>query len=219
MRKGSKMTIEQRQRLSEGLRLHPRRYWLGKTFSEEHKRKLSLTAKRMKRRPPKGYWNSKGSIPWNKGIPMKENAKLKLSISKKGQTPWNKNKKCKNISKKMIGNTNGKGNKNRIFKIDTRIKMREAKYKRNLKLNPNYEPITRNKRIAKNGGFHSKREWETLKAQYNWTCPCCKQTEPNIKLTRDHIIPILIGGSNNIENIQPLCFKCNRTKFTNYIKY
>ena len=69
------------------------------------------------------------------------------------------------------------------------------------------------------GGTHTFAQWENLKAQYNWTCPCCKEAEPKIKLTKDHIIPIIKGGSNNIENIQPLCFKCNRDKYTNIIKY
>lgn len=61
-------------------------------------------------------------------------------------------------------------------------------------------------------GSHSVVEWETLKAQYNWTCPCCHKFEPEIKLSVDHIIPLIRGGSNNIENIQPLCRSCNCKK-------
>jgi len=37
-------------------------------------------------------WN-KGKSSWNKGIPMSEESKRKLSESKKGQIPWNKGKK------------------------------------------------------------------------------------------------------------------------------
>lgn len=68
-------------------------------------------------------------------------------------------------------------------------------------------------------GNHTLADWEILKAQYNWTCPCCGRREPDIQLSLDHIIPLIKGGSNNIENIQPLCRLCNSIKGTNIIKY
>ena len=68
-------------------------------------------------------------------------------------------------------------------------------------------------------GFHTLGEWENLKAQYNWTCPGCGKKEPKIKLEEDHVIPLTKGGSDNIENIQPLCRSCNAKKYTKIIKY
>lgn len=79
----------------------------------------------------------------------------------------------------------------------------------------------RRHRIRKynNGGSHTLGDWDNLKAQYNWTCPSCKKREPEIKLSEDHIIPVSKGGSDNIENIQPLCHSCNCKKWTKIILY
>lgn len=77
----------------------------------------------------------------------------------------------------------------------------------------------RRARKFKNGGSHNLEEWNNLKKQYNYTCPCCKKQEPEIKLTEDHIIPLSKGGSDYIENIQPLCGHCNCKKQREIIKY
>lgn len=74
-------------------------------------------------------------------------------------------------------------------------------------------------RIKKETGTHTYGEWELLKKQYNYTCPCCKKAGPEIKLTEDHIIPLSRGGSDLIENIQPLCLSCNSKKHSTTIKY
>jgi len=70
----------------------------------------------------------------------------------------------------------------------------------------------RRTRIKGNGGYYTDLEWEGLKEQYNHTCLCCGQSEPNITLTVDHVVPISMGGSNDISNIQPLCERCNKSK-------
>lgn len=68
-------------------------------------------------------------------------------------------------------------------------------------------------------GNHTAIEWNELKQKCKFTCLRCKEVEPKIKLTEDHIIPISKGGSNNIDNIQSLCIKCNQIKNNKVIIY
>lgn len=73
----------------------------------------------------------------------------------------------------------------------------------------------------KNGaiGSHTFDDWKTLKERYNFICPSCHKSEPEIKLTEDHIVPLSKGGSDDIENIQPLCKYCNSKKNIKTMRY
>ena len=68
-------------------------------------------------------------------------------------------------------------------------------------------------------GSHTEEEWQELKAFYKFKCLCCGKEEPEIKLTRDHVIPLTQGGANSINNIQPLCARCNSRKNYKHIDY
>lgn len=58
-------------------------------------------------------------------------------------------------------------------------------------------------------GSHSLAEWAALQEKCGHRCACCGAAK---RLTRDHIVPLSRGGSDWIENIQPLCKSCNCAK-------
>jgi 5-methylcytosine-specific restriction endonuclease McrA len=62
-------------------------------------------------------------------------------------------------------------------------------------------------------GTHATQEWIDLKKIYGNKCVRCGEKEyPGHALTIDHKIPISLGGTHNIDNIQPLCARCNSSK-------
>lgn len=56
---------------------------------------------------------------------------------------------------------------------------------------------------------------QTIKERDNFTCKVCGNStynEPNLLLEIDHIIPVSKGGYTVEDNLQTLCWKCNREK-------
>ncbi len=54
-----------------------------------------------------------------------------------------------------------------------------------------------------------------IKERDNFTCKICNNSiynEPNLLLEIDHIIPVSKGGCTVEDNLQTLCWKCNRSK-------
>jgi 5-methylcytosine-specific restriction endonuclease McrA len=147
----------------------------------------------------------KGSVSPNKGKKFTKEWKENLSKAHKGLKLSDKAKA------NLLYYTTGK---NSFNYIDGRSK--DPKWRSWIKNKRGYlKRLKRNSTI----GSHTFGEWETLKIQYNFTCPRCDKTEPEISLTRDHIVPLSKGGSDNIENIQPLCLKCNLWKHTKIINF
>lgn len=67
------------------------------------------------------------------------------------------------------------------------------------------------------GGNYTRKEFRELCAKYDHRCLCCGERFD--KLEADHVTPLSRGGSNGIENIQPLCRGCNRKKADREIDY
>jgi len=79
--------------------------------------------------------------------------------------------------------------------------------------------FTRRARESGADGKITAKEWRELKKKYNYACLCCSRREPEIKLTLDHVVPLVKGGKNIISNGQPLCQSCNSKKGTRIIDY
>lgn len=143
--------------------------------------------------------SKKGKPSNRKGVKLSLETRLKISASKKGKPVHSQMQKNKwKETRKGVGN---------------------SAYKHGKTGDQSYWRKIRQTREREAVGFHSEGEWQTLKAQYGFTCPACKISEPKVNLTRDHIIPLVKGGSHFIENIQPLCQSCNSRKHTEIIKY
>lgn len=70
--------------------------------------------------------------------------------------------------------------------------------------------IKRNRRAAKlSTGTITTAQWEQVKEAAGHRCVACHKA---LKLSMDHIIPLVKGGPHTIENIQPLCHSCNSRK-------
>jgi len=144
----------------------------------------------------------KGKVSPRRGIKLSKEIRLKMSNSQKG-------KKVSEKTKEKLRQIN-KGSKHPQWKGGrTKKEISWQKNKRNRVI----------KRLKVESLSHTYGEWELLKKQYGYKCACCKKTEPEIKLTEDHIIPLSKGGSDLIENIQPLCGSCNCKKMTKIIKF
>ena len=111
-----------------------------------------------------------------------------------------------------------KANPEPILKHDKRWRennpdKHKAKLVRWRKENPskNHEYQIKRRQYETNGKF-TARDWRALLDRYGHQCLACHAIDK--KLVADHVIPLSRGGTNTIDNIQPLCELCNMKKHT-----
>ena len=78
---------------------------------------------------------------------------------------------------------------------------------------------THRKQISE--GSHTEKQWLEKLREYDH-CAICNEKWENIPprpdrryknvWTKDHIIPLTKGGTDDINNIQPACYRCNSSK-------
>jgi 5-methylcytosine-specific restriction endonuclease McrA len=59
-------------------------------------------------------------------------------------------------------------------------------------------------------GEHSNTEWQEILSLYGRRCLVCGTVD---NISKDHIVPLVAGGTNWPWNLQPLCMKHNREKW------
>ena len=98
---------------------------------------------------------------------------------------------------------------------DKILKQKRESYQRN---KASYRIWSRAGKARKAGaiGSFGLKEWTDLISQFDDHCVCCWDT---VKLTMDHVVPVSMGGTNCISNIQPLCKTCNSRKRTETVDY
>lgn len=153
--------------------------------------------------PKESHWNWKGGIENN---PKYRSARL-LKWKSENKDKVKESAKKYRVKMKLV-NPDKKREYDRKW-----IKKDIAKKKRY------FNNSIRSFKIKGSRGKFTMEQWEALKSKYSYMCLCCKRFEPDIKLTIDHVVPIIMGGSNNINNIQPLCINCNSAKNRNEADY
>lgn len=61
-------------------------------------------------------------------------------------------------------------------------------------------------------GTHTLAEWLEIVKKYGNKCLRCLSSGADVELTKDHVVPASVGGTNYASNLQPLCRSCNSWK-------
>lgn len=121
------------------------------------------------------------------------------------------------LNKKKISDNAKEKRKNPSFIKANRERVREW-VSNNIERHRELHKIRESKRRARllGKGSFSLEEWNSLCSKYDNRCLCCGELK---MLTIDHVVPVVMGGRNTIDNIQPLCMACNSRKHDKTIDY
>jgi len=96
-----------------------------------------------------------------------------------------------------------------------RKKIYDAKYKKRHRIRVNHN-VGKRRVLKKNAlGSHTHEDWLLVLRLSKGVCNGFGRDAHHVgirNLTKDHIVSLKKGGTDYIENIQPLCFSCNSRK-------
>jgi hypothetical protein len=137
------------------------------------------------------------------------------------EAKWIDPQKVNDRAKKWYQANKEKGKtRARQWVIENRDRHRETK-RQYARKHPDQSLENLHRRLARKrgvtGGHFTEQEWQALLVKYGHKCLRCGRT--NVKLERDHVIPLGPPHSDEIGNIQPLCRSCNAWKGRKVIDY
>jgi hypothetical protein len=139
-------------------------------------------------------------------------------------TPWQKYccVECKRVDlfhKWYKKNSARKAVTERLWRLSNpdKEKNRHLSWRRS---NPDRSLNQRTRRRALKSGaigeHYTREQFRDLCSLAGNICLCCGRAK---RLTADHVIPLSKGGSDSIDNIQPLCINCNSSKGIQIVDY
>jgi 5-methylcytosine-specific restriction endonuclease McrA len=181
-----------------------------------------ITRQQAKREGLKHYFTGKNCINGHSCIRFVSNGGCSKCLNIQCKNYWIKYNDKEKLRAREYRKTHPEQNReqSRRWRKNNPEKIKEINriYSKNNRQYRNFLQVQRIKRQRLVGKF-TFNEWIKIKKTYNYTCLCCLKKEPEIKLTQDHVIPLIKKGLNIASNIQPLCRSCNSKKGTQIIDY
>jgi len=92
------------------------------------------------------------------------------------------------------------------------ISMRRKKWVEKNRLHVNTKNRNRHALKMNAHGTHTLKELIEVCDMCNWQCVYCHKKLNKKTVTADHVVPLIVGGANSIDNILPSCSHCNISK-------
>lgn len=92
------------------------------------------------------------------------------------------------------------------------VRQQRSKYRRENRPIMSVREHARRARVMGAAGSHSLAQWLSRAAFHGWRCRYCGTGLTTKTATKDHMIPLIRGGSNWPSNLVPSCASCNSKK-------